>query len=267
VYGRDVVLAANCIESVRERSTYENYEIIAVVDESTRPDALEAIEAAGGDALRIVPFTKRFNFAEKINVGSAYAKGDHLLLLNDDTEVETPDWIESLLMYSRQEGIGAVGPRLLFGDGRIQHAGIVSTRYGPSHCFYGFRNDYVGYFSAARIPTNYLAVTAACMMTRRGPFEMVGGLCTDFPSSYNDVDYCYKLHAHGFRIAYNPEVTLFHYESSSRSPHIDDADYALLRRRWAHYLDHDPYNNPNFFGANANFIHRLWQEDGTMLPA
>ena len=115
------------------------------------------------------------------------------------------------------------------------------------------------------MPANYLAVTAACLMTRRPLFEGVGGLCLDFPSSYNDVDYCFKLVKSGFRVAYNSEATLRHYESSSRSPHIDPGDTARLRRRWASLLDHDPYKNPNFWPTSANFEHPPYLTDGSVL--
>jgi glycosyltransferase involved in cell wall biosynthesis len=266
VYGKDAVLIEHAIESIAATSTYEKYELIVVLDDDAEDDVAERIERAGGDRVKIIPYSREFNFAEKINLGACYANGDHLLLLNDDVEVDTPEWIESLLMYSRQDAIGAVGARLLFGDGRLQHVGIVNTQHGPTHVFYGYRNDYVGYFSAARMPANYLAVTAACMMTRRLLFEEIGGLCTDFPSSYNDVDYCFKLIDRGLRVAYNPEATLYHFESSSRSPVINHADYDLLTRRWRSFLERDPYNNPNFLGSSANFVHPVYLPEGALMP-
>lgn len=266
IYGHDTLLVEHAVESVIQKSTYDNYEIIVVLDDHADDVVSERLDAVGGDRVRILPYDRPFNFADKINAGACQATGDHLLLLNDDIEVDTPDWIESLLMYSRVPEIGAVGARLLFGDGRLQHVGIVNTIHGPTHVFYGFRNDYVGYFSAARMPGNYLAVTAACMMTRRLIFEEFGGLCTDFPSSYNDVDYCYKLHHKGYRVAYNSEATLYHFESSSRSPVISHDDYDLLRRRWRDLLDHDPYNNPNFLPGSANFVHPVYLPEGALMP-
>lgn len=263
IFGEEKVLVENCVRSIVEQSSYDNYEIVCVTDADTDPAVIASLEDIAGERLVVVPYDRPFNFAEKNNLGACVATGDHLLLLNDDTEVVTPDWIESMLMYVRADGIGAVGARLLFGDGRLQHVGIVNTSHGPTHVFYGYRNDYVGYFSAARMPANYLAVTAACMMTPRALYEEVGGLCTDFPSSYNDVDYCFKLFARGERIAYNPEVTLYHYESSSRSPEMTDSDYDLLRRRWQHLLQNDPYNNPNFWPSSANFIHPAYTPDGS----
>jgi GT2 family glycosyltransferase len=262
--GRRTVLVEQCVRSVLERSTYDNYDFVVVLDDHAPTQVAERLRGLD-ERVQVVPWTREFNFAEKINWGAGFARGDHLLLLNDDVEVETPDFLESLLMYSRVEEIGAVGARLLFGDGRLQHAGIVNTTQGPSHVFYGFGADYPGYFSAARIPANYSAVTAACLMTRRPVFEGVGGLCTDFPSSYNDVDFCFKLARRGFRVAYNPEATLRHYESSTRSPHIESADTDLLRRRWKPLLDRDPYNNPNFWPDSCNFEHPPYLPDGTVV--
>lgn len=267
VYGREVVLVEHCVESILEQSTYDNWEAVIVADTDTPTATLDRLADLLGDRLRLVMYDRPFNFAEKINLGAAHAFGTHFLLLNDDTEVVTPDWIESMLMYSRHPGIGAVGARLLFEDGRIQHIGIVNTSHGPTHVFYGYRNDNVSYFSVARMPANYLAVTAACLMTPRERFEEVGGLCVDFPSSYNDVDFCFKLHTKGYRIAYNPEVTLTHFESASRSPEMTDDDYALLRSRWAHLLARDPFNNPNFVPESANFIHPHFLPDGSLLRA
>src|SRR5690606_5224000 len=139
------------------------------------------IREAAGDRGVLVRCDRPFNFAERINAGVLAASGEHVLLLNDDMEVVTPDWIERLVMYSQVPDIGAVGAKLLFGDGRIQHAGVVFDEIGPGHVYRQFHGDHGGYFNMLRAANNFQAVTGACLMSRREVFERVGGLSTLYP--------------------------------------------------------------------------------------
>lgn len=261
VRGEDIPVGIHCLRTLTETSTYDNYEVVIVADTRTDPTFRAEAERLLGDRLTWVPFAKPFNFSEQINLGALHAHGEHLLLLNDDIEVITPDWIESMLMYSRHPGIGAVGAKLLYADGRIQHAGITTAdpRSGPAHLYAGVTGDHPGYFSTLRVANNFLAVTAACLMTPMSVFLEVGGFSELFPASYNDVDYCLKLRQRGQRVAYNPEVEMIHHESASRDSTVSPVETRDFYDRWRPLVGHDPYYNgqllytPFAMGVRADY--------------
>jgi len=255
INGENVDLVANVVESVVQKSTYQNYELIVVADTGVGPATRERMAAAGGTRLRVIDFPGPFNFAHKVNLGALQSNGEHLVLLNDDTAVITPNWIESMLVFSRESEIGAVGAVLRFADGRYQHAGVVAVGGNPGHPYYGFPPDFPGYHENLRVPCNYLAVTAACMMTRRSVFHEAGGLSLSFPSNYNDVDFCLKVRHRGYRVVFTPAAELYHFESSSRGPGpVASHELELLRTRWGTLLTNDPYYNPNFLPTTADFL-------------
>ena len=253
VHGAVIELVVNCVESVISRSTYDRYEIICVVDDDTPHSVRARLAEVAGPRLRLVPFHEPFNFARKINAGALEARGEYLLLLNDDTEVISEQWIESMLLYGQLDGVGAVGAKLLFGDGRLQHVGIAAVGGVVGHPYYGFPSGYRGYLDNTRVPCNVLAVTAACLMVRRARFEEVGGMSTSFPRNYNDVDLCLKLGHAGYRHVVNPDVVLYHYESSTRDNTVDREEQELLEGRWGGRLACDPYYNPAF-GTVPDFV-------------
>jgi O-antigen biosynthesis protein len=254
VRGEQLNLVANCVGSIVRRSTYPDYEIVCVVDDDTDDIARAELVAAGGERLRIIPYGEPFNFARKINIGVLKARSDVVVFLNDDTEVITPDWIESLLVFARDPGVGAVGAKLRFADRRLQHVGVVAVGGNVGHPYYGFPADLDGYLDNARTPTNCIAVTAACLMTRRECFDAVGGLSLEFPLNYNDVDYCLKLLHAGYRNAFDPYAELFHFETSSRATgSVSENELQALRARWGRILRHDPYYNPGF-GDRPDFV-------------
>jgi GT2 family glycosyltransferase len=240
-----VVLALHCVRSIIESSTYENYEIVVVNDSSTPLHVIEELKLIGGERLRLVEYDRPFSFSAKVNLGAVHSKGEHLLLLNDDVEVATPDWIERMVMYSGISEVGAVGGRLLWEDGRLQHVGVRFEHGLPGHPYRGFSGDFRGYANGVRVAQNCLAVTGACLMTRRSLFEEVGGLSTTLPVNYNDVDYCLKLRGIGKRAVYDPDLVMYHFESSSRSSDVDDWEKELLKERWLTLTAVDPYSNPN----------------------
>lgn len=245
VRGQMAPVVNACVRTIVENSSYTNYEVVIVADQHTDPAARMYAETMLGDRLTWVVFTRPFNFSEQINLGALHSSGEHLLLLNDDIEITTPNWLESMLMYSRVQQIGAVGVKLLYGDGRLQHAGVTTANpiTGPAHVYMGVPGDHPGSFSVLRLGNNYLAVTAAAMMTRREVFFGVGGFSEIFPSSYNDVDYCLKLRESGFRVAYNPEVELIHHESASRDHAVSPVETRNFEERWANYRGNDPFYN------------------------
>jgi GT2 family glycosyltransferase len=239
------VLVSHCVRSIVERSTYSNYEIVCVLDTSAAPEVSRELEEIAGERLRLVPFDRPFNFSEKINAGAEHSGGEHLLLLNDDIEVATPEWLERMVMYSQLEGIGAVGGRLVLQDGRLQHVGVRFEGGLPGHPYHGYRGDYKGYGNSVRIAGNCLAVTGACLITRRRLFEEAGGFDAAFPVNYNDVDYCLKLGRLGKRVVYDPDLVMVHFESSSRSSAVEKWEKELLKERWLPLTAVDPYSNPN----------------------
>lgn len=241
----DTVLVSHCVRSIVERSSYPNFEIVCVLDTSAPPEVSRELEAIAGERLRLVPYERPFNFSEKINAGAAHSQGEHLVLLNDDIEVATPDWLERMTMYSSLDGIGAVGGKLVLQDGRLQHVGVRFEKGLPGHPFHGYTGEYRAYGNAVCVAQNCLAVTAACLMTRRELFEQVGGLDPAFPVNYNDADYCLKLHQLGWRSVYDPDTLMVHFESSSRSSEVEEWEKELLKRRWLPLTAVDPYSNPN----------------------
>jgi GT2 family glycosyltransferase len=242
----EIVLVTHCVRSIVETSTYDEYEIVCVADTSIDLGILEELRAIGGDRLRIVPFNRPFSFSDKVNAGAIRSEGEHLLLLNDDIEVITPDWLERMVMYSSHPGVGAVGGRLVFEDGRLQHVGVLFENGGfPGHPYREFPPDFTGYSNSVLVAQDLLAVTGACMMTPRDVYEEVGGLSETLPVNYNDIDYCLKLGALGLRVVYDPGTRLYHFESSSRSPEVEDWELQTLIGRWGGVTDPDPYSNPN----------------------
>jgi O-antigen biosynthesis protein len=241
---QEIVLVENCVRSIVADSAYSNYEIVVVVDTTTPVSVRERLRELGADRLRLIDFDRPFNFSEKVNAGAVRSEGEHLLLLNDDIEVATPDWMQRLAMYSKLDGVGAVGARLLLEDGRLQHGGVNFEGGLPGHPYYGWPGDTPGYSNNMKVTRNLLAVTGACLMTRRELFNRVGGLSTTFPINYNDVDYCLKLCEIGKRVVFEADVTMLHFESSSRSSDVAEWEMLKLLARWAPLTDPDPYSNP-----------------------
>jgi glycosyltransferase involved in cell wall biosynthesis len=240
-----VVLVVNCVRSIVERSTYENYEIVCVAGEAVPQEVIDELAEIAGERLRIVPYEGKFNFSAKINLGAVRSDGEHLLLLNDDIEVTVPDWIERMVMYSALDGVGAVGGRLLWSDGRLQHVGVAFDNGLPGHIYRGFGGDFRGYANAVLIARNSLALTAAALMTPRAAFEELGGLSTTLPVNFNDVDYCLKVHTSGRRNVYDPDLVLSHFESSSRDPAVEAWEIEQMTERWGHAVAVDPFSNPH----------------------
>lgn len=249
-----VVLVEHCVRSIVERSTYENYEIVVVFDEDTPANVTQALREIGGERLKLIPYDRPFSFSAKINVGAVRSRGEHLLLLNDDMEVATPNWLERMVMYSSLPEVGAVGGRLLWEDGRLQHVVVRFEEGLPGHVYRRYAGDFKGYANDVRIAQNSLAVTGACLMTRRELFEEVGGLSTILPVNYNDIDYCLKQYSRGRRVVYDPDLVLYHFESSSRSTEVEEWEKERLQERWLSLTAVDPFSNPNLRHGSPRLI-------------
>ncbi len=245
VHGRVVDLVEQCLRSVLGRSTYPDLELVVVVDGRSETGLEDRLVALDPDRVRTVRNPAPFNFSEACNLGAAHATGEVLVFLNDDTEVVTPGWLERLVLFATADGVGAVGPRLLFGDGRIQHAGIVGRRGEAGHRAVGFPADHPGYLDSLRVTTNALAVTGACLAVTRSHVDAVGGFDPVFPLNFNDVDLCLRLLARGLRTVVDPHTVLVHHESATRTPGVAPDELAVFQARWRTVLEDDPYDNPH----------------------
>jgi GT2 family glycosyltransferase len=202
-----------------------------------------------------VNYDKSFNFADKIGQGRAASSGDVLLLLNDDMEVISEDFIEELVGLALEPGVGAVGARLLLADGRIQHIG---HRYadGTFHLFAGYDGDYAGPQDMCRVTRECIGVTAACLAVRADTFDEVGGMALDFPNNFNDVDFALRLRELGLRNIVTPHAVLFHFESVTRDGTVTAEEAHLLFSRWGTQLASDPYSNPNLESGRIEWIEK-----------
>ena len=246
---------SRCVSTVLTRSSYLQYEIIIVENESIEPETRKLYSRLQEQtAVKIVEWNKPFNFSAMNNYAVKQSTGDVLLFLNNDTEIITPDWIEHMLCHAARKEIGAVGAKLLYPDGKIQHAGVILGIQGTAgHSHKYFDRDAVGYFSMLKSVHNVSAVTGACMMMRRDIFDEVGGFDEMLSHSYNDIDLCLQIRQKGYRIIFTPYAELYHFESKSRGL-MDTPDNAvrfsqearLFRTKWDALLRRgDPYYNIN----------------------
>ncbi|HVP62234.1 MAG TPA: glycosyltransferase family 2 protein [Myxococcaceae bacterium] len=248
-------LVETCVGSVRRLTRYTGFEIHLVDNGSDEPEALEAFDAlsrAGEVVLHRDP--RPFNFSALNNAAVARTDADLICLLNNDIEALHPEWLEEMVSVALQPGVGAVGAKLLYPDGRIQHGGILVGLYGlADHAYAGAPGDSPGVAQQLLVRREVSAVTAACLVVRRVLYLEVGGLDEEaFPVSFNDVDFCLKLRERGHRNVWTPHARLVHHESASRGRDLAPAqraraerEIAALRARWASALVDDPYHSPN----------------------
>jgi GT2 family glycosyltransferase len=247
------LILEQCLKSL-ERTTYRNYVVLVVDNDSDDPESRRYLEHLPHRVVRIGNPGSSFNFAHINNQAAELADSEYVLFLNNDTEVIEPRWLSQMMGYARVPGVGAVGARLIFPDGRIQHAGIVHGLYqgmaGPAFKLMPSSDN--GYLSYARVVRNYMAVTAACLLTPRSLFLDQGGFDSQhFGVAYNDVDYCYRLVGAGYRCVYCPEAELRHHENYSRGNRDDPREEAEFRRRYRATVD--PWYNPNLSLDNERF--------------
>lgn len=247
-----------CISSMVEKTAYKNIEYLIVENNSEEAETFLCYERIKEKykekEIKILHWESGFNYSLINNFAVAQATGDYLLFLNNDTEMINKDCIEEMVTFCMREGTGAVGARLFYPDGDIQHAGVIVGLGGiAGHAFLGLNHDDSGYFARAICAQEYSAVTAACMMVKREAFEAVGGFDEAFKVAYNDVDFCMRLWEAGYQVVYNPFAMLYHYESKTRGKDDTDEKWKLFQKesnlfttRWQEFLKKgDPYYNPN----------------------
>lgn len=253
-----------CVESIVNRTTYDNYEIILVDNRSDDPESIayfKEVEVRHG--VKILSDPRPFNFSAINNRAVQYARGDVVLFLNNDTEVIAPDWLEIMVGLAIQPDVGSVGARLLYPDRTVQHAGVIMGLGGlAAHAHTGFPFDSPGYSGRLALANEFSAMTAACLAVRRTTFLAAGGFDEEsLTVAYNDVDLGLKLSSRGLRNVYAPQAMLLHYESATRGAEDENPEKAARFRReqgvmiarWKRYIDHDPAYSPNLSLDNCNF--------------
>jgi glycosyltransferase involved in cell wall biosynthesis len=264
-HGADV---DRCLRSIFTQTTYPNYEVLLIDNGSTERSALDVFTAwqkAEPERLRVIRYDVPFNYSKINNYGVSLSTGTYILLLNNDTEVITPDWMTAMVEQAQRPSIGAVGAKLLYADGTIQHAGVIIGLLGLAG--HGHRlspGDSGGYFAALKTVNNYSALTAACLMVRRAAFDQVGGLDEELTVAFNDVDFCLKLQKAGYYNVFLPHVVLYHLESQSRGPDTSPekrermrGEVALMEERWHTSTLADPCYNPNLTLTGWDFSPRF----------
>ncbi len=250
---------SRCVESIMSKSTYENYEIIVVENYSETKEIFDYYKALEhNERVRIVKYEEEggFNYSKINNFGVSFARGEYVLLLNNDMKVITREWMEELLMYAQRPDVAAVGGKLYYADNTIQHAGIViglGAHRAAGHTHYKDAKEHLGYMGRLCYAQDVTAVTGACLLVSRALYEEVGGLDESFSVSFNDVDFCLKLRQKGYLNVFTPFAELFHYESKSRGMEEGEKlrrfqnEVALFQKKWKDQLEAgDPYFNPNF---------------------
>ncbi len=255
-------LLRQCIDSIEQRSTYKNYEIIVCENNSARPETFAYYDTlAGRPNIQVVRWEREFNFSAINNFARRFARGSQLLFLNNDIQVITPEWLEEMVMFTQRADVGACGIKLLYPDDTVQHGGIAMGVCGcAANLCPLFPRAHEGYMSRLAIASNMSACTAACLMVRADAFDAVGGFDETLAVSFNDVDLCLKLREKGYLIVFNPVAECYHYESRSRGYDKKgekkarmEREKVILREKWPAYYEEipgDPYYNRNF-GKNS----------------
>lgn len=241
VAGQPRTFVVEAVRGIVERTTWQRYEIVVVADEPTPQSVIDELVAVAGDRLRLVRWSEPFNFSSKMNRGAAVARGEYLLMLNDDVELLTPDWLEQLVGAAQQPGVGLVGVALYFEDGSIQHLGHLYERGAAGHVG-------LGLMPGALVNPDHLAatrevsgVTAACALIPASLFAEVGGFSDEFAGNYNDVDLAQKIGVLGRHILVLGRVRLYHFESRTRDAKILPHELDRLHARWGRRLQQDRF--------------------------
>ncbi|GMO28716.1 MAG: hypothetical protein Ta2B_09600 [Termitinemataceae bacterium] len=243
-----------CILSIRQKTTYSNYEILVIETNSVTADVFRYYEELEKEGIAVHRWNGEFNYSDINNFGVKHTKAEYIIFLNNNIEIISPAWIEEMLMFCQRDDVGAAGAKLYYPDGTIQHGGVIIGIGGTAgHSHRHFHGDHSGYFLNLAMQQNLSAVTGACMMVKRKVFDKVGGFDPQFAAAYNDIDLCMKIRKAGYLIAWTNYAEAYHCESKSRG--IDDTpekmarfqkEVALFRERWAAELEAgDPYYNVN----------------------
>ena len=245
-----------CIDSIFEKSTYKNFEIIIIDNNSEKEETFTYFKKLKEEHDNVFVHALKipFNFSIINNKAVEYSSGEYVVLMNNDTEVITNDWLEKMLSYAQLENVGGVGVKLYYGDGTIQHGGVIAGKGGGfAHRYYRKPHDEKGYLHTLDIPNEVACCTAACLMIPKKKYLEVGGMNEELSVQFNDVDLGLRLISHGYSNLFLPDVELYHYESKSRGidkekkaveRYVSEVDYA--QKNYASWIEHDPFYNDNF---------------------
>jgi GT2 family glycosyltransferase len=256
-------LLRTCLDSIRAKTTYGNYEILVVDNNSEEAETFVYFEELARDGrVRVVPYPHPFNYSGINNAAVRLARGSIIGLVNNDIEVISPDWLTEMVSWAQQPGIGCVGAKLLYPDDTVQHAGVIlgiGGVAGHSHKM-SPRNAH-GYFSRLKVAQTLSAVTAACMLVRKSIYAEVRGMDSEnLKVAFNDVDFCLKVRSAGYRNVWTPFAELYHHESKSRGIEDTPEKQERFRRevetmlvRWGHNLRNDPYYSQHLTQTHEDF--------------
>ncbi|MEY2557519.1 MAG: hypothetical protein QOE34_944 [Verrucomicrobiota bacterium] len=247
-----VDLLARCLDSLTSKTNYAPYEIVLVDNDSQSEEARQYFSQSKH---RLLHYSGPFNFSAVNNFAVEQTDSPWLLFLNNDTEIIDGDWLTTMAEHVQRPEVGAVGPRLLYPDDTVQHAGIVVGVGGiAEHAFRGLPAEAPGVCRQLQVTRNYSSVTGACLLTRRDVFEEVGGFDeARLPVTFSDVDLCLKMRRAGYLIVYTPFAKLYHHESGTRRRTVEPLETEVMRERWPEVLADDPYYNPNLSRDRADF--------------
>jgi GT2 family glycosyltransferase len=256
-------LIRQCINSIIEKTTYPNYEIIVVDNASDDPEVLSYFESIASEyKVRILRDDRPFNYSQLNNTAVEDAKGEIIGLINNDIEVITPEWLSEMVSHALRPEVGAVGAKLLYPDDTVQHAGVVLGIGGVAgHSHKHFPGESNGYFSRMGLISEYSAVTAACLVIKKSVYNQVGGFNErDLTVAFNDVDFCLRVRAAGYRNVWTPYAELYHYESVTRgyenTPEKQarfNAEVEYMKEKWGKLLEIDPAYSPNLTLDHQDF--------------
>ena len=249
---RDGVYLEDCVRSVLADTTYPAFEIVIIDNGSVKPETLAFFDSLD-ERVTVVRDDRPFNYSALHNGAVSACRGEVLCLLNDDTTVITPDWLSAMVAQLWQPGVGLVGAKLIYPDGRVQHAGVILGPQGLATHVNQFhdKTDH-GYFGRTSLASEFQACTAACIVVRRSTWDEVGGLDEALQVAFNDIDFCLRVQRTGLKVTYTPHAQLVHYESVSRGLDTEGEKYRrfmreilMIRDRWGLEIARDPYYNPN----------------------
>lgn len=252
-----------CIDSIVSLTSYQNYEILIIENNSKQKETFDYYDTiVKNPRIKILTWEGKFNYSAINNFGFKYVKGEYVVLLNNDTEIITPEWIEEMLMFAQRQDVGAVGAMLYYPDDTIQHGGVILGLGGyAAHSHRMFSRGSAGFAGRLLIVQNYSCVTAACLMVSSEIYKEIGGFDENFEVSYNDVDFCLRIREKGYLNVWTPFAELYHYESKSRgyedTPEKQERferEKARLKNRWVKELAAgDPFYNPNLTHDREDF--------------
>lgn len=253
----NIDLLERCVESISQKTTYSNYNILIIDNGSKENGTLESLQNLKNNKnVSVICVDIAFNYSTLNNLAAKNTFSDLLCFLNDDTEIISPDWLEEMTSFANQEDIGVVGARLWYPDGRLQHAGVVTGIHGISdHIYRYLERGNSGYYGRAVLHQSYSAVTGACMVVRRDVFEQVGGFDETLAVTLNDIDLCLKVRSIGYRNVWTPYAEVIHHESASRgSGNLPGSAYeiTIFTSRWRDVLYNDPAYNVNLSLQNTH---------------